>query len=500
MSYNWRQQDIRLYAVIASILISVFTILAAHPVNDDAYTYIRTAEIFLSEGIGPAIEHYEWASYSILIGLTSYLGFDLFTAAYVVNTFFYALLVFAFVSIVKEIDDSKLILLVATVLILLYPELNEYRYLIIRDIGFWAFSLFGLWQYLLYARNKAPRYAVGFALSLLLATAMRMEALAYLLATPFILLLDLRYAIHERRRLFFRLIGISLAALLLAITAFSVFGLDIGDLVVEFASVYQPFLDQTINLDNEQAYELSRALFSEHAASYSQEYLTLFMTAGLLSVLVANLLSGIGGPFSLALIYGFFTKSYRFDRSVAVPVITYLLVSGLILFSFILVTRYLSSRYTMMFCIILSLMLPLIFGRLLEDKQKRKNRRVIAAVAFFFTYCLVDSFFSFGERKDFVNESIEWLAQNTDSNTGLVTNNRAVAYASNKIENYDQTLVNLTPYEILGANQGDLLVIEMRYAMERVLQDQAVADSLSLITAFPSLEEPRMVIYQRISP
>ena len=56
--YNWRQFDIRIFAVIASLVISAFTILVPDTPNDDAFVYIRTAEIVLSDGIAAAFQHY----------------------------------------------------------------------------------------------------------------------------------------------------------------------------------------------------------------------------------------------------------------------------------------------------------------------------------------------------------------------------------------------------------------------------------------------------------
>jgi len=79
--------DIRIAAVGLSLLVSFFTSSLTILPNDDAYTYVRTAEIFLNEGINAAIQHYTWAGYSLLIALISKLGLDLFNAAYLIKYF-----------------------------------------------------------------------------------------------------------------------------------------------------------------------------------------------------------------------------------------------------------------------------------------------------------------------------------------------------------------------------------------------------------------------------
>ena len=127
MNLDWRQVDIRWFAVAASLLLSITTLFSQEVPNSDAYTYARTAEIFLADGLKAAYQHYSWASYSILIGIVSWSGLDVFSAGLLVNALFYALLVYAFLSIAKEIKDSRALLLLAAISILVYPQLNEYR-------------------------------------------------------------------------------------------------------------------------------------------------------------------------------------------------------------------------------------------------------------------------------------------------------------------------------------------------------------------------------------
>ena len=86
--------DIRVIAVLISLLVSFFTLLNPGLPNDDAYTYIRTAEIALNDGVDAAIDYYSWAGYSLLIAFVSKAGTDLLTAAQLINAFFYLFLFF----------------------------------------------------------------------------------------------------------------------------------------------------------------------------------------------------------------------------------------------------------------------------------------------------------------------------------------------------------------------------------------------------------------------
>ena len=189
MNMAWRYWDIRYLAVIASLLLSGLSALNASLPNDDAYTYLRTAEIFLNDGIGAAISHYTWAGYPILIGITSLTGLSLLQAAYTLNAMFYGLLVFSYISIVRQIDNSKLTAYLGALTVLAYPELNEYRDMVIRDIGYWSLCLFAIWRFMIYRDSRQFSALATFVIVMIAAALFRAEALIYLLAIPLVLLL-----------------------------------------------------------------------------------------------------------------------------------------------------------------------------------------------------------------------------------------------------------------------------------------------------------------------
>lgn len=498
MNLDWRQYDIRWLAVGASLVLSIFTLLLQEIPNSDAYTYARTAEIFLADGIVAAYQHYSWATYSILIGIVSASGLDVFSAGLFVNAMFYALLVYAFLSIVKEINDSKPLLEVAAICILVYPQLNEYRDLLIRDIGFWALSLVALWQYLLYAKTQSLRPAIIFCACLLLAASFRAEALAYLAFTPLALLLDTRLETSARTMLLVRMYALMIALSIGLLLFLSLMGLNVAQLFIEFASIYEPFISGNFTLNDEERALLGSLLFTEYAATFSREYIEIFLLAGMMSILLANLFTGVGGPYLLILTIGLFKNQLRLNRQVTIPILFYLCINILILLGFIIVTRYLSSRYAMLICILLVLFVPPILLRILENAKHTNRKSITYIVAIFFSYCAIDSYYSFGESKSYVKNSIEWIAENTEGSAGLVTNNHAVAYFSGKVEDYDLVQRNLSEGEILSSEIGDTIVAELTFETKNLLQSKAMADKLKLLASFPSNETQRILVFQRV--
>ena len=147
-------QNLCFFAVLASIASTLIISLTTEIYNNDAYSYIRAAELIAENGLQAEIEDYTWLGYSSLIAGLGQLGFDLFQAGLLINGAMHALLIFVFIKCSHEISGNVATTAIGALVILLYPQLNEYRSLLIRDMGFWALSMLGLWQ----KNNSACRH------------------------------------------------------------------------------------------------------------------------------------------------------------------------------------------------------------------------------------------------------------------------------------------------------------------------------------------------------
>ncbi|MEX2131098.1 MAG: hypothetical protein WD772_06385 [Pseudohongiellaceae bacterium] len=497
--FSWQQPDIRLYAVAASLLISVLTYLTRTTPNDDAFIYIRTAEIFLDDGLAAAFTHYQWAAYPVLIGsISRVVGIDLFSAAYLLNGLFYGVLVYAYLSIMAQIDSSRRVMLLAAVTLLVYPQFNEFRQEVIRDSGFWAFSLLALWQLILFGNNRSFRHIMYFVIAMLAATAMRIEALVYLLTVPVIFYFDERMKSSERRRFVATYLGLALTFMLVLYLILLGLGLNLAQLIFGFVSIYGVFVRDFLFPDADRAAEVAVTLFNDHAANYSSEYIALFMLTGLIAILLANLFNGIGGPYLIVLGIGVVKRFVSLPRHVALPMIGFMSVNLVILFVFVLITRYLTSRYTMLFCILLSMLVPLVLDRVLVwATEVKREVLVFRLVVFFLFYCAIDAYISFGENKSWVYDASDWIVANSDEDTLLVTNNITIAYQTGKVAEYELTTRNLSPEQIIGAVPSSVIAVELNYFMEQLLAEQSISQRLERVMAFPSLTEPGLVVYRR---
>jgi hypothetical protein len=295
--------------------------------------------------------------------------------------------------------------------------------------------------------------------------------------------------------------GTVAGSIVLAILLLTAAGMSIGNLFVDFVSVYEPFVNNTFSPSDADSSRIGVALFGEYAASYSQEYIVLFMAAGLVAILLANLFNGIGGPFFWLLLYGFIRKYMRIERNVAIPILFFMILNALILFVFLFITRYLSSRYAMLLSLMLALAVPLVIARIIDSlKGKPFEKLGLRVVILFLAYCAFDAYISFGVSKDFVFDSVDWIAEHTEAGNGVVTNNHAIAYFSGKVENYDQILRHLTEGEIIAAKPEDFIALEMHFDMTQLVASDAVRQLLKFETAFPSVDDQQIAIYRRVNP
>src|SRR5690606_36760526 len=195
MSRSWINKDIRWWAILASLLLSLLHALLNPMPNVDAFTYVRTAEVYLEQGLFAAFAWYPSATYPVLIAwIHQMTGLNLFVSGQVINAMVYALLTYTFITLVMEIHrradttGTDRIALLAAITILVFPQLTEYRYFLIRDIGALAFLLMGLLQLMRVERERWLRQALLFTLFTLAAALFRAEALVYLLLGPCTLL------------------------------------------------------------------------------------------------------------------------------------------------------------------------------------------------------------------------------------------------------------------------------------------------------------------------
>ncbi len=479
-------------AVFISCLFSLIVILQHPLLNDDAFKYLRAAEIFSTDGARAVLESFGWYHYSFLIALVDkVMPGGLIVAAHMLNIAFYALLTYAFLLLVRELRDTPRVQFFAAVCILLFPLTNEMRFFLIRDAGFWAFGLLSLVFLIRYNRTGAMRMAFWWSIALVAASAFRLEGLLLLTLAPWSLLLpDASRPLRERAERCGRLVGILAAVVVSVMLAARLAGLRLPDLIAYTYRWYLPLLGNLGELSQGTAANVGAALFTpDNFPGSDNTALTLliaFFGYGL--ALVMSIVDALKVPVVILLLAG---PCLRLP--IAVPAQAkhatqaYVAVSALALLLFMLIMHFTTGRYATLLALLLLTQAPLIVDELYTRAQASQRLRKYFHVAFSIVCVglLIDGLHSFGYSHRHIQDSTLWALAELPAGARIKTNNIAIAYGSGRVTDYETT-VRDPALVIANSQAGDYLFLEM----------DADAD-LSALTSNPAFEQLRRFVNER---
>ncbi len=495
-----REIDVRYMPIAVSLLLSAWHVLANPMPNVDGFTYVRVANIFLADGLAAAFDYYPSAVYPVLIGTVHRItGLELFAAAHLLNALFFALLVYSFISLALEVRNTRRVALLAAATVLIFPQLNEYRYFLIRDIAFIGFILLGLLHLVRF--NKNPQFLNGlcFCLATSAAAAFRSEALVYLVFGPFVLLLSDRLTRRTRILSVLKIELISVAFLAIAVTIISLMKVDIVTSVREAIETYRPFLTAAADSLNGVTSPISDVVFGEYGANFSGQYIALFLMAGLSAILLLKLVTGFGVPALLVMLYGFGNGSSETRNRTLFPVFWYAFIAFIILLIFLLLTRFISTRYTLLFCTTLMLLVPLIIDNILQKLPTNPRAKAVKNGLFFLAlFCFIDAHISFGDSKKSVQDATDWLVANIQPNTAVLTNSSYLAYESGLVADYDKVSRYIDSETISNTQYGTMLALSLDRGVDALVEHAIEFQEVVLVQRFPAKGDVEFAIYRRL--
>lgn len=487
--------DIRLGAMLLSVLFSLLVIAGSPIPNDDAFTYIKAAELFNSQGLDATLTTYGWYGYSVLIALVdSLLPLNMVNSAHLINILSFTLLVYAFITLAIQYRQTRPVEFFAAVVILCFPTINEMRYYLVRDFAYWAFCLVALVQLIRFNKSGHLINAGGWLLAMAAAVFFRLEGLLILILSPLALLIP-GEALDQRTRKTLSLIVLIAAGALLILLFFLLAGINLVNI---FSFAYRWYLP----LLAEYPETLAGAAQNTNLSIHISEQLEAFSGKGLLILILgyfyavlANIVMSLGPPASLFLVYGFISGKQQLALASKWPWLFFLGSSILALFLFVSIMQFLTTRYAVMTALLLLSLMPLTLESLyVQAKQSGKLRafqRVFVGIAFFF---LMDSLVSFGYSKLYIQDAISWSEDNLPDDSLLLTNNFAVAYYSGRVEDYDK--INKDPGETLASLSGHhYLMIDVDYDEVEIHELLMTNTELSELSRFSNGRNDTIIVY-----
>lgn len=494
------RHDVAAFSAILSLAFSVCAHLADPLLNADGILYLRTAQAFLTDGVAGAFGLYEWPWYSIAIGLLHKLcGISLHLAAQTINAALVSLMVVAFLSLCREAGGDRMTLIFAAMLVLAHSGLNEYRNFVVRDFGFWAFSLLSLLALMRCVHRERHKDVLLWSGFVLAAFSFRTEALLLALLGPFSAFAS--HAPWKRRCIAYLKLNWVILALIFLGTASLLIYPDILERIAA-ASVYQKWAYHLLEMKNEivrSLAELSAAMFNEHG----EDFHLLFLLSGLAAIVVAEFLAALGAPVAAVLAYGFWKLRLSAPMHIRWPILLYAAASLVYLSGFVLFYRFLQGRHPMLLALLAMLPAPF-FLRQIHSKAIHLNRQRVFffALAIVLGASLVDGFVSFGHSKRHLLEALAWMEENAGGNKAVRTNSQNLAFHSGRSVDWDEVLLfereGERAIEALENSDGYWLV-EVRHdepELEAALSKKAKGGDLLELSRFANSRGDRVIVYR----
>ncbi len=483
--------------IVGSLLISVFLINSNPLFNTDGVLYLRAAQAFTTGGIDAAIELYPRPFYSILIGLIHQAsGLNLIHAAYLLNTLLLAGLVCAFISLAGLFSDKERIHLLAALTIIIFAGLNEHRHYIIRDFGYWAFSLAAIGCFLRHYLNLQVSFFIGWLGCTSIAALFRPEA-SILLLLPLCRLADLSFTDKQLGRYYSQVMMVAIILPLL---------LWVIDLVLQ-ANLYVSLLD-TINGELQSFRQAQPGSFAEAADRFAGQVLNRFseryaqpaLMMALMYIFFAKFFELLGLAYLIAIGTALFlSRRYQLiPRNILLPYLFAVILLTLPVLDFLANSQFLQARYTMLIVLVCMLMIPSMLDVLYE---KYRNRFASGwqkwGLVLLMLYTFFDGLVSFGHSKRYLLEGVDWLQSNASAGASLYSNNAQIAYMSGLEVNWKDsrdfqyagfvTSVNDYDYWAVKINKNDRLL--QFFMRQRVTQ-------LEKLVQFSNGRGDQLVIYK----
>ncbi|HLF66814.1 MAG TPA: hypothetical protein VI522_04280 [Gammaproteobacteria bacterium] len=325
-------------------------------VNSDGVLYLQAAQAYALEGWDAAVAVYKWPFYSAAIAWTQTLtSLSLVNSAYALNTLLCVVIVTAFIQLIGALGGRLQEQVFAAVIILLHTGLNDYRDYIIRDLGHWAFMLYGLYFLILYSKKRQLRFALGFGLAMFTAFLFRTEALFVMLLAPLTLLFCNEHQYTFLKRLVHFLGAYSFAPVIL--TAVLIVYM-IGPSELTQVQLSNPWLSRLEHIDYLRALETQiMQLRPAISANIPDNHLYYFLFGGFMAYFLVRLCLLLSPLY--VLLTGYAIKQGLMKASPARALLcTYLIIYTLIVLGFLYYRFFLSGRYIMPIVLLLSLWAP----------------------------------------------------------------------------------------------------------------------------------------------
>lgn len=454
-----------------NLLIALIILLQTFSINPDGILYLKTAFALNHGNIAAAFKLYGWPFYSILIFYFSKLmHLPLTSAAITINIALQSLIVIFFWLIMAEIDKRKIILLIAACIILIYPKLNGYRDYIIRDFGYWAFFLCGIWGMIRYSRQDSFLNIFIFYSGFLFAFLFRIESAAFLVLLP---LSCLGFNNTSTTKKIFLIAKLYLPGLCLFITAASYLFIFKHENIMLFGRMSQ--LSQIIlhgwTVLEHGFHYFTQGLINHILTPDAKDSASLIVFWGLTGLWLQKLIFAPGLIFTCLFLYAHYKKTLPLKHNASIILYSAIAIYFLLTAYFVFSTYFLVTRYVIAMCLIILLWTPSALYHLYHHSK----RWIFFTVMLIIATLAIGGIVKFGPSKAYIAKSAAWLKSNSKPEAIICSNDKFLLIKVKGINVSFKNILFDTPYSALepaNIKCDYIIAIVNRKKMKVFLQKQ----------------------------
>lgn len=398
---------------LASLLLSLVAISGEVTVGKDAAFYLDIAQQVLAKGPGMAFQAFSWPWFSLLLAATHWLfGVSLELAAYLWCAFFMAGTCALLVALTQRFLSGSAYW--ACLVVLSVPAFNQFRGDILREFGFWFFSMLALWSALRWFELGGWLRAAGIQIAIGCAALFRLEAV--MLAPVLVLCLLGELSTRQGWIRLLQLNVLPLAAMALFWPSLIFGGASSLERVLYYASLLDPHnLWLRFNL-------MANALAESALEKYSTDDARLIIFSGLSTVVLVKFLT-LSGPFALPLLFptnwvavGAYWRKLK-------PLAWTCLLYFCVLLLFFVQQRFVNSRYVSFLHWLAVPLLTMATVLFVQRFARFSKAFVVLALA-----VMLHNVLTFGAKKTHFIEASAWLAEHTQASDAIFYEDSRIAY------------------------------------------------------------------------
>lgn len=433
-------------AFLTSLLLSLAAV-QGQLVNRDGIFYLEVARFISEAGLAEGLKTGAWGVLPALIAAVSALApFGFETAAQILDALFMAGTCALVVALVRHRAPEAA--WAACLVVLAMPAYNQYRHEILREYGFWFFSMLAFWL-AMRRGDAAPRWreAVACQLAVGLAALFRLEAVVFY---PALMLWQAFAAPAGQRLRRMLMVGwVPLAGVLLATVLFGAGLLAVPARVTYYLDAANPL--RTLHIIGEASGRMSEHVFP---FKYSREEATYVLFFGLLSIIPVKFLK-MAGVFVVPLAYAVVANPVRAALARWQPLPWAFLAYALVLAAFVTHQFFLVGRYVSLLNL---LAVPVAAAGLALLMQRFPRWKALMAALALAT--MAANVVSLSPRKTHIVEAGRWLGANAHDAARVGVDNARLAYYAGWRASQAASLDRPALAQALASGRVDMVAIE----------------------------------------